>query len=121
MVSSDVSCRASSGSVSPGRLGSCLGRDRWALGSKMAAMKWKGRRQYECIDEKGEKHAIGEMWNDNPKCEEMQCIPIDGTLYIEGYGCGKIHPPKPCTVEPGRGIRYPDCCPQINCPNGAIW
>ncbi|GFR19389.1 toxin-like protein 14 [Trichonephila clavata] len=77
--------------------------------------------QNECIDEKGDKHAIGEMWNDNPKCEQMQCIPIDDTLYIEGYGCGKIHPPKPCTVVPGRGIKYPDCCPQIDCPNGAIW
>ncbi|GFU37618.1 toxin-like protein 14 [Nephila pilipes] len=72
----------------------------------------------KCIDENREVHEIGSLWYNNLRCEQLQCIRFDGILYIQGYGCGQITPPKPCFLVPGKGLNYPECCHQVNCPHG---
>ncbi|GFY65804.1 SVWC domain-containing protein [Trichonephila inaurata madagascariensis] len=75
----------------------------------------------ECIDDDWEIHPIGSIWYDKEKCEQLECVYIEDTLYIQGYGCGKIGHPKDCWLVPGNGVNYPTCCPQVECKNGIIW
>ncbi|GFR19381.1 SVWC domain-containing protein [Trichonephila clavata] len=75
----------------------------------------------ECIDDDWEIHPIGSIWYDKEKCEQLECVYIEDTLYIQGYGCGKIGHPKECWLVPGKGVNYPTCCPQVECKNGIIW
>ncbi|GFU37621.1 toxin-like protein 14 [Nephila pilipes] len=75
----------------------------------------------KCIDENWDIHRIGSVWYDKEKCEQLECVSVEDELYIQGYGCGKIVPPKDCWLIPGKGVNYPSCCPDFDCFFGVIW
>ncbi|GIY76541.1 SVWC domain-containing protein [Caerostris darwini] len=74
----------------------------------------------ECITDDWQIHPIGAIWYDHEKCEQLECIFHGDTLYIQGYGCGKIGHPKECWLIPGKGANYPGCCPQVACLDNLV-
>uniref|UniRef100_A0A482ZI90 U2-Theraphotoxin-Sfo1a_1 n=1 Tax=Selenotholus foelschei TaxID=1905327 RepID=A0A482ZI90_9ARAC len=71
----------------------------------------------DCIDDEFKAHPVGSRWYSKKKCEEHSCLFIKGILYVMQSGCGKVgYSPECKLVQGNKDSHYPDCCPQVECP-----